>query len=143
MFRACNIITSVPTFQTNTTVGGSSINMSDMFYGCNSLISLPTLNTLNVTDMKELCYGCHNLANVPVLDTSRITASGNMYNMFTNCESLSNDSLNNIMEMCINSGITSGTRTLKNIGLTSAQATTCQSLSNYTAFTNAGWTKGY
>ena len=34
-------------------------------------------------------------------------------------------------------------RTLKYIGLTSAQATESTTLSNYSAFTAAGWTTGY
>ena len=34
-------------------------------------------------------------------------------------------------------------KTLKYIGLTSAQANKCKTLSNYSAFTAAGWTTGY
>lgn len=35
------------------------------------------------------------------------------------------------------------TKTLKYMGISSTQATTCQSLSNWSAFTAAGWTTGY
>ena len=34
-------------------------------------------------------------------------------------------------------------KTLAYIGLTSAQATKCTTLSNYQAFLDAGWTTGY
>lgn len=63
--------------------------------------------------------------------------------MFSRCSSLSNESLNNILEMCINATSYTGTKTLKQIGLTSSQATTCQSLSNWNDFVTAGWTTGY
>ena len=36
-----------------------------------------------------------------------------------------------------------GLKTLKDIGLTSEQADKCKTLSNYSAFTSAGWTTGY
>ena len=45
--------------------------------------------------------------------------------------------------MCANATSYTGTKTLAYIGLTSEQATKCQSLSNYSAFTAAGWTTGY
>ena len=46
--------------------------------------------------------------------------------------------------MCKNAtGVPSSKKTLKQTGLTQEQATTCQSLSNYQAFVNAGWTTGY
>ena len=66
-----------------------------------------------------------------------------MESMFNNCPKLSDNSLNNIMQMCINAVSYTGTKTLKYIGLSQTQATTCQSLSNWSAFTNAGWTTGY
>jgi len=63
--------------------------------------------------------------------------------MFIHCENLSNESLNNVLQMCINATSYAGTKTLKYIGLTIAQANICQSLSNWQEFLDAGWTAGY
>lgn len=63
--------------------------------------------------------------------------------MFKNCTSLSNDSLNNILAMLTNATAYTGTKTLKYIGLSETQATTCTTLSNWTACETAGWTTGY
>ena len=62
---------------------------------------------------------------------------------FTACSSLTNESLNNILQMCVNAINYPGVKTLKRLGLSSEQATVCQGLSNYQAFLNAGWTTGY
>ena len=60
----------------------------------------------------------------------------------TKVSQLTNDSLNNILEMCKNS-VMSSNKTLKYIGLSSTQATTCTTLSNWAACESAGWTTGY
>lgn len=56
-----------------------------------------------------------------------------------------NESLNNIMTMCINAvKITNSTyKKLSYIGLTQTQATRCKKLSNYQIFLDAGWSTGY
>ena len=113
-------------------------DMAYAFSNCRCLLQLPQLDTHNVTNMAYMFAGCTGLQIIPNLDTSKVT---NMTLAFNNCTSLSNDSLNNILTMCINSKHT--TKTLKSIGITSAQATICQTLSNYSAFVNAGWTTGY
>ena len=107
---------------------------------CESIKSIPQFNTINVLGLNNSFSGCINLENVPILNTNKVT---NFANTFYNCPKLSNESLNNILQMCINATSYTGTKTLNYIGLTSAQATTCQGLSNYQAFLNAGWTTGY
>lgn len=138
MFRNCTNLTTVPLLNL------TSVNsMSGMFNGCSKLKSVPafTPSGLNLR-MNIMFYNCTNLTDVPVISTNN---TADMQNMFLNCSSLSNDSLNNIMTMCINAtrNISSTYRTLKYIGLTSEQATRCQSLSNYQAFLDAGWVTGY
>ena len=66
-----------------------------------------------------------------------------MVDMFYYSRNLSDESLNNILAMCANATSYTGTKTLAYIGLTSAQANKCKTLSNYSAFTSAGWTTGY
>ena len=134
-FSYCSGLISIPLFNT-----GKITNMQNMFYGCTNLTSIPQLNTSKSTNMQEIFAHCTSLVEVPVLDTGKVT---NMMDMFFYCTSLSDDSLNNILQMCVNASSYTKTKTLKYIGLTQEQATKCTTLSNYEAFTAAGWTTGY
>ena len=134
-FAYCSLLTTIPQIDTSKVT-----TMFSMFQSCKKLKSIPQIDTQNVDSMFVMFRDCGNLEDVPVLDTAKVTT---ILQMFTGCSSLSNDSLNNIMQMCIGAIKYTGTKTLKEIGLTSAQATTCQSLSNYQAFLDAGWTTGY
>lgn len=111
----------------------------DMFRTCN-IKMIPVFDTSSIEDMSDMFFDCFYLEDVPVLDTSSVIS---MHNMFEFCDSLSDDSLNNIMEMCINATSYAGTKTLSDIGIYQDQAEVCQSLSNYQAFINAGWATGY
>ena len=65
--------------------------MSHIFYGCNSLISLPDIskwNTENVYNMSYLFYGCNSLKSLPDIsqwDTSNVE---DMSYMFYGCNLL-------------------------------------------------------
>lgn len=111
-----------------------------MFSACtDGLVNAPSLNTQNVQDMSNLFYNCYALTTIPLYDTSSVTT---MRNAFTNT-ALNNDSLNNVLAMCANATNYTGTKTLKDIGLSSGKATTCTGLSNWTAAQAIGWTTGY
>lgn len=137
-------------FQNDTTVEifplvdcSNVTNMISMFNNCSNLKTLPLLNTENVTNMAYMFGACRKLKNIPQFNTSKCI---NLNNFVVNVgESLTNESLNNILAMCINVDDNNyiGTKTLSAIGLTSAQATVCQGLSNYQDFLDAGWTTGY
>lgn len=114
--------------------------MSQMFKSCIALISIPLLDTGNVENTVAMFNGCNHLISLPTLDLNKVT---NMQLMFAGCTALSNESLNNILAMCIGAPSYTGTKTLKYIGLTQTQATTCQTLSNWDAFVEAGWSTGY
>ena len=114
--------------------------MAEMFAYCRGLTTIPLLNTSSVTTMAYMFQYCNNLTSIPLLDTSSVT---NMANMFYGCISLSDDSLNNILAMCTSTTKITSNKTLAYIGLTQEQATKCTTLSNYSAFTAAGWTTGY
>ena len=139
MFSNCTNLISISQFDTSKVT-----NMQTMFLKCDGLINLDVsnFNTSNVTNMQLMFYQCSELINLDVsnFDINKVT---NMSGMFEGCSKLSNESLNSIMKMCINGTSYTGTKTLKYIGLTSAQATTCQTLSNYNDFIAAGWTTGY
>lgn len=118
---------------------GNVAYMSSMCNGCSNLITFPYVNATNSQHANYLCENCTNLKNVPVMDFANTKT---WPNAFIGCPNLSDESLNNILAICI-SATKSETKTLKYIGLTSAQATKCTTLSNYSTFTAAGWTTGY
>ena len=159
-FASCSNLTTIPQLDTS-----NVINMENTFYGCSNLATIPQLDTSKVYYMRSTFAGCSNLTTIPQLNTSRVgdmiqmfsdcsnlttipqlnisNVKYYMWDMFHNCSSLSDDSLNIIMQMCINATSYTGTKTLKYIGLNSEQADKCKTLSNYSAFTSAGWTTGY
>lgn len=113
------------------------------FSGLTTIIGLDTSNT---TDMREMFYYCTSLTTIPVLNTSKVYESGlGMYRTFYNCPKLSDESLNNILQMCINAVKLAGSthNQLYYIGLDNTQIERCKTLSNYQAFLDAGWTAGY
>lgn len=122
------------------TVSTSNITSMYRMFSYSNLEEIPLIDTSNVKDVRYMFAGCTILVTVPILNLSEATL---LASMFTSCVSLSNESLNNIMKICISATAYTGTKTLKILGLTSEQATTCQTLSNYQDFLNAGWTIGY
>jgi surface protein len=66
--------------------------MSGMFYYCYSLVSIPQIDTSNVTDMSYMVSNCNSLVSIPQLDTQNVT---NMGKMFNNCYSLTHANLKN------------------------------------------------
>ena len=80
MFYNCFSLQSVPLFNTiNVT------NMVSMFYNCFSLQSVPLFNTVNVTNMVYMFYSCYSLQSVPLFNTINVTS---MVSMFGGCYSL-------------------------------------------------------
>ena len=137
MFTSCTSLASVGLFDT-----GDATNTKDMFSYCTSLETVPQFDFSSSTNINQLFKDCTLLQNVPVLDFSSVTN----YNsgVFENCPNLSNTSLNNILASCLTmTGASSSRKKLNRIGLSSAQATTCTTLSNWAACQAAGWTTGY
>ena len=169
MFSSCAALTALDTSNFNTS---NVTSMNNMFYFCTALTSLDlsTFNTAKVSNMNGMFYSCSSLTNLDLssFDTSKVTNMGQMFRecsnlttinfgenftakgttatgmnaMFTSCTNLSNATLNDILSICTTFGGSSN-KTLKYIGLNSTQATTCQTLSNWSAAEAAGWTTGY
>lgn len=137
-FSGLTSITSVPMFDTSNVT-----YFNRMFFSCEHLEAIPQFNTENATSMGYMFMGCSSLTTIPILDTSKVNNTNGFTNFVQGCTELSDESLNNIMKMMINATSYTSTKTLKYIGLTQVQATTCQSLSNYADFIAAGWTTGY
>ena len=110
------------------------------FSGCTNLNVIPMIRTSDAIDLNYMFYNCTNLALVPELDLSSaqiVTA------MFSGCTSLTNESLNNIMLSLTKSKNITSEKTLKGLGFSEEQATTCTALSAYQTLTETGWTTGY
>lgn len=154
-----NFVKRIPA---NTVISGTS--MLYAFYQCNGLVEIPLLDTSKVTNMGYMCTGCANLESFPALDTSKVisfyqtffyctklknvpvldfSAMTNLNNTFGNCNNLTNDSLKNILTSLISATNYTGTKTLRYIGLTSTQATTCTTFSEWATLSAAGWTTGW
>lgn len=159
MFSGCTNLTEIPQLDTSNVT-----EMNQMFYGCNNLTEVPLLDTSKVTSFYQTFDNCSNLTAIPAFDTSNVTEMNYCFSMCTSlvtlpvlntskvktmpglvsgCSALSDDSLNNVLAMCANATSYTSTKTLKYVGLTSEQATKCTTLSNYEAFTAAGWMTGY
>ena len=160
MFMQCRSLTTIPLLDTSNVT-----DASQMLWNCPFLTEVPLLNLSKVTTISAMFYNCVRLKAVPAFDLSSVTHIFSMFSacetledvpefncpnvinasdMFRSCRSLTEQSLNNILGTCITmTKISSSSKTLKYIGLTSAQATICESLSNYQAFLDAGWTTGY
>ncbi len=80
MFQNCDLLTSVPLFDTSNVT-----DMQSMFWGCNKIISIPKFDTSNVTIMYAMFLACRALTSVPQFDTSKVT---NVVNMFAECTSI-------------------------------------------------------
>ena len=115
-------------------------NCGGLFQNSQNLISVPMLDISNATDIAFMFGDCTNLIYIPVLNTSKVV---DMLGTFSRCPKLSDKSLNNILQMCINASNYREDKTLEYLGLSEEQAQKCATLSNYTAFTEAGWTTGY
>lgn len=60
-------------------------NMTNMFYNCGKLITIPRLDTSKVTTMFDMFGGCSKLTSIPQLDTHNVKDMGSMFN---SCSSL-------------------------------------------------------
>ena len=88
MFYGCSSLLSLPDISKwNTNI---VTNMSFMFYGCSSLLSLPDIskwNTNNITKMNRLFFGCSSLSSLP--DISKWNTNNVIMNdIFSNCSNI-------------------------------------------------------
>lgn len=144
-----NITSMVYTFDScirlNTIRQYDTSNVTNMESVCHNtnISSFPLLNTSKVTNMSKMLGTCSRLTTVPVLNTSSVT---DMTNMFQNDLALTTDSLDNILQMCINATSYTGTKTLATLGISNVNyypIATIQALPHYSDFVSAGWSIGY
>lgn len=140
MFQNCSSLTEIPNFDfTNVTTA------TQMFQGCSSLVTAPSITFTKLQNCVSMFKSCTNLENVPIYDTSKIQSFW-MNDIFNNCPKLTDTSLDNILQMCINATGFTGTKTLSVIGIsnmTTYPTSRIEALPHYQDFINAGWTIGY
>ena len=138
MFSNYYVLEELP----NITFNVACTNMQNFANSCQKIKSIPQYDTNKVKNFQGAFASCDLLENVPALDTSSAT---NFLIMFAGSSNnhLTDESLNNIMTMCINATSYTGTKTLQQLGITQTNTNRCKNLSNYQAFLNAGWTTGY
>ena len=138
MFQGC------ANLQTIILDGSSAQTFNGTFLYCSELVTVSIEGDGQPTDAGNMFGECSKLENIPMIDTSKIVRNTGMVNMFASCGNLSNESLNKILLMCANSGVTkTSSKRLSYIGLSQAQATTCTTLSNWQTCVSAGWSTGY
>ena len=124
------------------------VGQSNISYAFKSLDNLETVekfDTSNVHDMSYLCMTCGKLVNFPELDVSNVDTSQGFKAMFSNTLGLSDESINNVLNMCIKAVNYPGTKTLAELGFDSSRykVARIQALPSYDDFIAAGWTIGY
>lgn len=140
-FYGCYALTTVALFNIENVT-----STRECFRECRALKVIPKFNTSKVTNMQQMFNGCYSLTSVPLLDTKAITGNSSFSNMFVNCVSLTDTSLDNILQMCINATGYTGTKTLSTLGVVSTTiypTSRIEALPHYQDFLDAGWTIGY
>ena len=116
----------------------------NMFYGCTTIETIPEFDTSKATDVSSMFSDCTALVNLPTYSFAKISNLTKVNGTFSGCPNLSNTSLNNIIKTLLTLGNTSfGTKSLKYVGLSETQATTCTSFDEWTELAAKGWTTGY
>lgn len=129
-----------------------SVDTSHMFYAisfydsvndfvCEHITTAPLFDTSNCRSFRNMFFDCSALENVPVYDTSNAVE---MKYMFSGCYNLTDESLNNILLMCINAtNISSSNKDLYTIITSDAYPTSrIETLPAYQDFVDAGWILG-
>ena len=143
-FGTCKNLTIIDLSQLDTS---NANNMSSMFVSCANLTSITLngkFNTKKVTNFSNMFYSNNKLTHITFGENFTMEACTYINSMFTNTNQLDDETLNAIMGILITTtSAYTRAKTLKEVGISSINATKCQSLSNYQAFIDAGWTTGY
>lgn len=134
MYSGCSNLTSAIVSGTNVTPNGTA----NMFRGCSKLASA-SITGIAPKEVQFMFLSDNLLEDINVIDTSRVT---NFQEMFNYCTSLTDTSLDNILQMCINATSYTGTKTLYQVGIRDTTVypdSRIQNLPHYQDFIDAGW----
>lgn len=137
MFSECYNITTTPNYNFI-----NLINASHMFKSCRNLINIPNYCLSNVTDAYRMFQSCSNLVDIPDFYAPNIDNIAEFVGYSSN---LSDASVQNIINMCINSNITQSWQ--KTLLTNTSQSpfyktniTNDRYQNRWNDLTNAGWT---
>ena len=136
-FLGCVYLTSLPLINTQ--------NATTIYqcFNTTALVEIPQINTSRVVNMEVAFSNNSSLTTLPLLNTSKVT---NMRNIVQGTNNLTDTSLDNLLQMCINATSFTETKTFKYlVGISSSSypASRIQALPHYQDFVDAGWTIGY
>lgn len=141
LFAYCGKLAKVDLSNFNTS---STTNMTSMFNSCTNLTSLDlsSFNTSNVTNMQGMFSSCTNLTTINFGSNFNTSKVANMQGMFSYSNKLDDNTLNAILNLCINAtSISTNNKKLSYLGITNSTLTAkVPTLSNYQDFLDAGWT---
>lgn len=135
LFQNDTALETVTSIDCNNSCG----SLFHVFDGCSNLETIEEItNTGALTDIGYICYNCTKLKDFPSFDSSHIEGMGYA---FANCTLLSDETLNNILDICIHATSYTSTKKLSALGITDTTLKNkIPTLSNYQDFLNAGWT---
>lgn len=120
-------------------------NMSNMFNGCSKLkeIKANEINAINSSTFTNFLSNCPAIETIPYINAPKTLGFNNMFYGIGN--KLTDESLDNILRMCISAVSYNKTKSLSYIGITNSNypASRIQALPHYQDFVNAGWTIDY
>ena len=123
---------------------GISLFEGVTFNNGNAEINVQDIDFSTATRLDK-AFANSNVVTINHIDQADFSTCTIFENMFQNTSTLDNNTVNGILKALTTATSYSGTKTLAYLGFTSANypAATIQSLSNYSAFTAAGWSIGY
>ena len=66
-------------------------DMSNMFYNCDNLQTIPEIDTSIVSNMSFMFYDCNKLQTIPLLDTSKVSNANDMFHYCRSLKTLPNN----------------------------------------------------
>lgn len=133
----CQELVTIPNWDTS-----SVTTLRQAFTNCYKIVTFPNWDTSHVTSFNQTFRKCLVLANVPILNMSSAT---DIQSMYSNSPALTDTSLDNILQSCINANPNLGNKTLAHMGFeaTNYAKARIQALPHYNDFISAGWSIGY
>lgn len=119
----------------------NATNAQFMFLYCSKLQEIKTganWDTSRITNFSSMYSGCTLLKTIPYSSANSAT---NMSSMFDGCNSLTNESIDNILRICVSAVNYTKTKTLIALGINTAVylPEMIVTLPHYQDFINAGW----
>lgn len=115
---------------------------NNMFNNCRNLINAPIFNAINYYSA-QMFNGCVNLVNVPYYN---LYNARNIIKMFEKCNNLSDDSIQNIINMCLSTNRNRISSLMANLAVNNMYSPFCNTnitndryQNRWAELTAAGW----